>query len=61
MSRGCNLGHTTEQVHVRRILVEVLDQTVAAGALGVDDAVTLEAASADIRLSSRNNKREYRL
>ena len=32
-----------------------------AGALGVDDAVTLEAASADIRLSSRNNKREYRL
>ena len=36
-------------------------QTVAAGALGVDDAVTLEAASADIRLSSRNNKREYRL
>lgn len=36
-------------------------QTVAAGALGVDDAVTLEAASADIRLRSRNNRREYRL
>lgn len=36
-------------------------QTVAAGALGVDDALTLEAAGADVRLSSRNNRREYRI
>lgn len=35
-------------------------QTVAAGALGVDDAVTLEAASQDIRLRSRNNRRDSR-
>lgn len=36
-------------------------QTVAAGALGVDDAVTLEAAGAAITLSSRNNRIESRL
>ena len=36
-------------------------QTVAAGALGVDDAVTLEAAGAAIILSSRNNRIESRL
>jgi hypothetical protein len=35
-------------------------QTVAAGALGVDDAVTLEAASADIRVRSLNNQRDSR-
>ena len=36
-------------------------QTVAAGALGVDDAVTLEAASAAVVLRSRNNRIESRL
>lgn len=34
--------------------------SVAAGALGVDDAVTAEAAGADIRLRTRNNRRESR-
>jgi hypothetical protein len=36
-------------------------QTVAADALGVDDALTLEAAGADVIVKSRNNRREYRL
>lgn len=36
-------------------------QTVAAGALGVDDAVTLEAAGASIIVSSRNNRVDSRL
>ena len=35
-------------------------QTVAAGALGVDDALTLEAAGADVRLRTRNNRRDSR-
>ena len=35
-------------------------QTVAAGALGLDDAVTLEAASAAVVLTTRNNRRERR-
>lgn len=33
-------------------------QTVAAGALGVDDALTTEAAGAAISIRSRNNRRE---
>lgn len=36
-------------------------QSVAAGALGVDDALTLEAAGAQVTLRSRNNRREYRI
>jgi hypothetical protein len=35
-------------------------QSVAAGALGVDDALTLEAAGADVRLRSLNNRRDSR-
>lgn len=35
-------------------------QTVAAGALGVDDALTLEVAGADVRVRSRNNRRDSR-
>lgn len=36
-------------------------QSVAAGALGVDDTVTAESAGAAIVLSSRNNRIESRL
>ncbi len=36
-------------------------QSVAAGALGVDAAVTSEGASAAIVLASRNNRREVRV
>ncbi len=36
-------------------------QSVAAGALGVDDALTLEVAGAQVTVRSRNNKQEYRI
>lgn len=36
-------------------------QSVAAANLGVDDALSAEAAGAQITVRSRNNKREYRI